>query len=206
MTSALPSPSKSPRPTIFQFVSAMVGMNAEVETVRPFISQPMFWPVLLLRSRRSPFASASKSPKDEPDDAKTRPLTRPKLLSVSTGWTDSEVRPPVPLLTLKTVRLRVPEFAANRNPPSFDSASGARLKPPGAEWRSGHIGQRRGRAAARDLEYPYLAPSAVPRHCRPCRSRMGEVHRRGYCPGLPPRRGCPRQPLAHHSSVVKARS
>ena len=49
-------------PTISQLVSAMVGMNAEVDTVRPFISQPMSWPVDLLRRMTSALPSPSKSP------------------------------------------------------------------------------------------------------------------------------------------------
>ena len=43
-------------------MSAIVGRNAELTTVSPFISQPMFCPVALLRQMTSALPSPSKSP------------------------------------------------------------------------------------------------------------------------------------------------
>src|SRR5204863_102114 len=51
-----------PCPTNSQFVSAIVGMKADADTVSPFISQPTFCPVDLLRRMTSALPSPSKSP------------------------------------------------------------------------------------------------------------------------------------------------
>src|SRR5207244_12108149 len=61
-TSALPSASKSPTPSASQFVSAIAGRNAEISTDKPFINQPMFWPLALLRHSTSDLPSPLKSP------------------------------------------------------------------------------------------------------------------------------------------------
>ena len=58
ITSALPSPSKSPTPLISQFVSAIVGRKADTETVSPFINQPIFWPGAVVPQDHVGFAVA----------------------------------------------------------------------------------------------------------------------------------------------------
>src|SRR5207249_1319873 len=60
--SALPSPLKSPTPTIFQLRSVTVWMLPLLTMVAPFMNQTAFCPVLLLRHRMSAFPSPSRSP------------------------------------------------------------------------------------------------------------------------------------------------
>src|ERR1700742_3487251 len=59
--SALPSPSKSPMPAIFQFVSATEVISEFVVIVAPFMKYIAFAPVLPLRQTRSPLRSPLKS-------------------------------------------------------------------------------------------------------------------------------------------------
>ncbi len=59
--SALPSPSKSPVPTIFQLRSDIVAMNEPLTSVPPFMNQMASWPVTESRHKMSDLPSPSKS-------------------------------------------------------------------------------------------------------------------------------------------------
>src|SRR5437879_10933710 len=60
--SALPSPSKSPTPTIFQFGSGTVNGEPEAVIAAPFISHTYTSPLGAYRHSRSALPSPSKSP------------------------------------------------------------------------------------------------------------------------------------------------